>query len=450
MRDREEVVAPGSYAATPGRRLPIYLAAVTWLIWLPLMVPMVIVLLGSHPSVPRLIVSMVGSAFFAGIYVWTALRNAHHMVGSGSPPARAEWVLWLPVLAMMLLSLILIEADGSAWGSLFIFTVAAAMGRLPTRQAAALLAGVVLLTVLYGWREHLPISQSLSNIFWTALAGLATITMVWSITTSRRWREERQELARFASVTEERLRIARDLHDLLGHSLSLIALKSELAQQLIPLAPERASAEVADIEHTARVALREVREAVAGYRRPTLLAELQEVRKSLDAGGIACSIEIDEHTIEVLPREVESTLSWAVREGVTNVLRHSGARRCEIHLRSLDGEILMEIDDDGVSGQLSDYHLHGNGLRGLGERVAAISGRYAAYPRAQGGFSLRVWAPTDAERRPTSPPPDTRTAMANDIVRGGMPGARDTRAAVDAQTAVEGTPARAWERGQDT
>src|SRR5262249_37417767 len=130
-----------------------------------------------------------------------------------------------------------------------------------------------------------------SNVFWISLAGLATLTMVWSIATSRRLREEREELARFAAVTEERLRIARDLHDLLRHKLSLIALQSALARRLVAPPPQRAATEISDIERVARKALREVREAVAGYRQPTLASELHSAggpgggRDRLSPGG---------------------------------------------------------------------------------------------------------------------------------------------------------------------
>lgn len=438
MRSIDEVAAqPADGRQANGRS--VYLGALVWLIWLIYMVPVTASLFASHPSPPRLIGSLVGAAVFIAIYAWTAWHNAQKVVGAAplatgedSPPA-----LWLPVIAMLALSIALTEVNGVAWGALFIYTCAAAAGRLPTRQALGLLAGVILLSLTYAWRIHLPASIALANLLTIGFAGITTIAMVFAVTTSRHWREEREELARFASVTEERLRIARDLHDLLGRSLSLIALKSDLAQQLIPIAPERASAEVADIERAAREALREVRETVAGYRTPTLAAELHEARTTLAAAGIAYSATCDERAVEELPRRAEAAFSWAVREGVTNVVRHSHARRCDIRLGRLDGEMLLEIDDDGAGGQSPDaVQPPGNGLRGLGERVAAAGGRYDAAPRPDGGFSLRVWMPLTGEHS---------AAPSNSGGAGDSASARP--AGADARVASTGVPA-ARERGE--
>jgi two-component system sensor histidine kinase DesK len=349
----------------------------------------------------RLVLSLLGAAIFAGVYIWTALQNARRVAGAAPTPVRADLALWLPVLAMLLLSLVLTEADGAAWGGLFIFTVAAAMGRLPTRQAAALLASVALLTLFYGWRTHLPLGAGLSNIFWMGLAGLATLTMVWSITASRRLREEREELARFAAVTEERLRIARDLHDLLGHNLSLITLKSELAGRLIGAAPARAAVEIGDIERVARTALREVREAVAGYRQPTLASELHSAREVLAAAAITYHVE-GAAALGALPEPVEGALAWAVREGVTNIVRHSRARTCTIWLRRAAETVGVEIADDGIGiagttgdrdGDAAQTRYTGNGLRGVEERVVALDGRCEAGARRGGGFRLAVRVP---------------------------------------------------------
>jgi two-component system, NarL family, sensor histidine kinase DesK len=406
MRNIEEAAAREVVA---GSRRPAYLAAVAWLIWLPLLVPMVNALLESRPTPLRLALSLAGAALFAGIYVWTALRNAQQVIGATPVPARTDLALWLPVVVMLLLSLVLTEVDGAAWGGLFIFTVAAAMGRLPTRQAAALLVGVAALTVFYGWRRHAAVVESLSNVFWISLAGLATLTMVWSIATSRRLREEREELARFAAVTEERLRIARDLHDLLGHNLSLIALKSELAGRLVAQAPERAATEIGDIERVARKALREVREAVAGYRQPTLASELHSAREVLAAAGITYRLE-GAATIGMLPAPIEGTLAWAVREGVTNVVRHSHAHTCTIRLwrdaaTATAGTLAgVEIADDGVGTVAETTGVSGvsaspagNGLRGLAERVTALGGHCEAGVRIAGragsGFRLAATVP---------------------------------------------------------
>ena len=139
--------------------------------------------------------------------------------------------------------------------------------------------------------------------------------------------EARAELARTA-VAEERLRISRDLHDLLGHSLSLIALKSEVAGRMIETDPQRAAKEVAELEAVARRSLAEVRQAVTGYRQPSLAAELAAARRMLAAAGI--DGRVDAPGSYDLPPEVDALLAWTVREGSTNIVRHSGARHATI------------------------------------------------------------------------------------------------------------------------
>jgi two-component system sensor histidine kinase DesK len=206
-------------------------------------------------------------------------------------------------------------------------------------------------------------------------------------------------------VAEERLRIARDLHDLLGHSLSLIALKSELAGRLALQAPERAASEIRDIESAARTALAEVRAAIADYRQSTLVSELASARELLAAAGISYRYEGEEDARLALPPPVEAALAWAVREGVTNVIRHSHARHCVIRLTRASAEVAVEIEDDGVGAPPDDAAgMTGSGLRGLAQRVAAIGGRYEAGPRAGGGFHLAVYAPASAgAERPSLP-----------------------------------------------
>src|SRR5438309_515445 len=164
------------------------------------------------------------------------------------------------------------------------------------------------------------------------VVGLTAVAGQLLIQANRQLSQAREQIARLA-VGEERLRFARDLHDLLGHSLSVIALKSELAGRLIKTTPGLAAHEVEDIEKVARDALRDVREAVAGYRQPTLAAELAGAHEALTAAGIDYRAE-DEHM--PLPPAIEAVLDWTVREGVTNVMRHSKAKRCEIRISSRD------------------------------------------------------------------------------------------------------------------
>ena len=201
-------------------------------------------------------------------------------------------------------------------------------------------------------------------------------------------RRARDELARLA-VAEERLRFGRDLHDLLGHSLSVIVLKAELAGRLLADGDERAARHVADVQDVARAALGEVRDAVSGYRRPTLAAELAGARAALEAAGIAP--QLDEAELTLSP-EAEAVLAWAVREGTTNVIRHSGAATCRIAVLPGAQVASAEIVDDGrgASGGI------GHGLAGLRERVEDLAGELEAGSPPGGGFRLRVTVPVAA------------------------------------------------------
>jgi two-component system sensor histidine kinase DesK len=223
----------------------------------------------------------------------------------------------------------------------------------------------------------------------TLLAGLGMIGWNRTIELVRELNQARDELARLA-VAEERLRFARDLHDLLGHSLSVIVVKSELAGRLTGAAPDRAAREVKDIERVAREALREVRDAVSGYRQPRLAEEVEGAREALVAAGISVDVR---QAGPPLPTPVEGVLAWAVREGATNVLRHSQARQVGISLASEDGAARLEIVDDGRGGDADVTGAAGSGLAGLRERVEARHGSVAFGHRPEGGFRLAVTLP---------------------------------------------------------
>jgi two-component system, NarL family, sensor histidine kinase DesK len=209
-----------------------------------------------------------------------------------------------------------------------------------------------------------------------------------------RLRETRAELARMA-VADERLRIARDLHDLLGHSLSLITLKAELAGRMVGTDPDRATREIGDLEAVARRSLGEVRAAVTSYRQPSLAAELAGARRMLAAAGMDCDVHAPE-SFE-LPAETEALLAWTVREGATNVVRHSGARRATITISVADDEAVAEVADDGVGPALDSARGPGElgaGLAGLAERARAVGAEVSAGEGRGGkGFRLRVRVP---------------------------------------------------------
>ena len=226
-------------------------------------------------------------------------------------------------------------------------------------------------------------------------------------------RRTRADLARTA-VAEERLRIARDMHDLLGHSLSLITLKAELAGKVIGTDPDRAAGEIAELESVARKSLSDVRAAVAGYRQPDLAGELISARQLLDSAGIASRITAPDTA--ALPQEVDAALAWAVREGTTNVVRHSRATRVAISVSTGPSTAVAEITDNGPPApddagplargpQALDDAGHddtagpsrprpgGSGLAGLAERVQGLGGELVAGTIAPHGFRLRVVVP---------------------------------------------------------
>jgi two-component system sensor histidine kinase DesK len=227
--------------------------------------------------------------------------------------------------------------------------------------------------------------QATGDLVNDTIVGLSAVAGCLLIAANQQLSLAREQMARLA-VGEERPRFARDLHDLLGHSLSVIALKSELAGRLITATPDLAAHEVEDIEKVARDALREVREAVTGYRQPTLAAELVGAREALAAAGIECRIDQDHLP---LPPAVEAVLAWTVREGVTNVMRHSQAKRCSIRIINDDGNAIVEVIDDGQGGTPKV----GSGLRGLDERVRQRSGTLTAEAMPHEGFRLRVTLP---------------------------------------------------------
>ena len=250
---------------------------------------------------------------------------------------------------------------------------------VPAVVAAALASGAI---DLIRGQTALPAFGDVINqliIGLAVVAGRLLVEANWQLSRAR------EQIARLA-VGEERLRFARDLHDLIGHSLSVIALKSELAGRLITRSPGLAAHEVEDIEKVARDALREVREAVAGYRQPTLAAELAGAREALASAGIEFHAD-EEH--DALPPAVEAVLAWTVREGVTNVMRHSQAKRCAIRITSRNGNATVEVIDDGRGGAPEV----GSGLSGLQERVVERGGTLTAEPLPHEGFRLRVTLP---------------------------------------------------------
>jgi two-component system sensor histidine kinase DesK len=228
-----------------------------------------------------------------------------------------------------------------------------------------------------------PLGPSHSILLSIVLAGLGMTAVRQLIALNADLHATRAELADLA-VAGERERLARELHDLLGRTLSLIAVKAELASRLSVRGDPSAKAELADVQRLARQAVRDVREAIAGDHAPSVDAELTAATAALRTAGINVSVE---NTAAGIDPAHETTIAWAVREAVTNVVKHSGARTCHIALVAADGSTALDVDDDGrgpVAGGT------GTGLDGLADRIHALGGILEVGPNDGRGFRLRV------------------------------------------------------------
>ncbi|HSS52707.1 MAG TPA: sensor histidine kinase [Thermoanaerobaculia bacterium] len=264
----------------------------------------------------------------------------------------------------------------------------------PPRIAVRGLFLVLAVAALEAWLLHLPSFFWFPAALFSLLVGGANIHQAEASRTNAKLRRAQEEVELLAK-TAERERIARDLHDLLGHTLSLITLKAELAGKLVERDPERAGREIREVERISREALREVRTAVAGYRSQGLPAVLAQARAALEAAGVR--LEYFAEPVELEPAQ-ETVLSLALREAVTNIIRHAGAATCRITLEQTAVETRLEVRDDGRGGGAPE----GIGLASMRERVEGLSGRLER--RAGTGTSLLITLP----RRPAERPADTR------------------------------------------
>ena len=336
-------------------------------------------LISDEPTLARVLVVVGAVVVFLGAF-FIGIRGR----SIPKPPAvvARSFVICLAIAAALTI------ADRPDWSLLFYYVVALGGTRFPRPWnviSVAATAATAATAALIGGGHH----DATAGIGLGLLGiGAAMVVMGEMMRTNKELHDARAELARLA-VAGERERFARDLHDLLGHSLSVISLKAQLARKRLPGDPEAAAADVADIETVSREALREVREAVSGYRKPVLDAELRGARTALDAAGIETTI--DRPAVD-LPPEVEAVLAWTVREAATNVIRHSGARHSTIRLVPALDQASVEIMDDGPGTNGSDEI--GTGLTGLRERLDAAGGRLEAGPRDDGpGFRVRAIVP---------------------------------------------------------
>jgi two-component system sensor histidine kinase DesK len=259
--------------------------------------------------------------------------------------------------------------------------------------SAKVLAALVIVVALETLLLHLSPWFLIYGAVLPIVLGSVNIHFAQRSQANRQLRLARDEIERLARVAE-RERIARDLHDVLGHTLSVVILKSELASKLIAHDPERAASEIRDVEQISREALAEVRNAIGGYRAGGLEEELARAASTLKTAGVA-----PECTSERMPLSPaqETVLALAVREAVTNVVRHARATRCRVRLEPADGNCLLEIQDDGCGDTgRGGSQAEGNGVRGMRERVEALGGTLRRETSA--GTRLTILLPLAAEK----------------------------------------------------
>lgn len=321
---------------------------------------------------------LVATLVFAATYLalWVAMRSDRARLVQ-LPPLRVR-LAWTAILSG--LAVVMVAALGQVGTASVVYLAVTVVMLYPPvvflPVVAALATGVLVTGItMPGW-EHSP---------WLAFSIIAASLAVFGVRSMMnrnieliRAHETSAELA----AEQERTRLARDLHDILGHSLTVITIKAELAGRLLDVDTERTRAELADLERLSRDALADVRRAVEGYRELTLPGELARARTALEAAEIEASLP---NSTDDVPTELRELFAWTIREGVTNVIRHSGARRCEVLL----APDRAEVRDDGRGPTVTG--TTGSGLTGLQERATGAGARLVTR-RLDPGWSLAVVA----------------------------------------------------------
>ncbi len=331
---------------------------IIWLAYLPLFfIPWFI----NAPTTPQLIGGLIGLVVFLGLYF-------------ASIPATGVRLISYAI-ATLLLSFALAYTH-SNWTVIAIYA-AAMIGELrPARRAGIFLGAFALATLAAGLalQQH-PFYWAL-GVFFMLMIGAANISRSALQDKNRALASAQDEVKQMAA-TAERERIGRDLHDLLGRTLTLIAIKADLAVKLAPRDAEKAEAEMREVAAAARDALAEVRAAVAGMTGATLGREIASAQTALAAAGIACIVEGD---VEEIEQGAGAVLAMALREAITNVIRHSGARTCRIVLTEGANGLELSVTDDGDGQAVRE----GGGIGGVRSRLAAAGGGLSVTGGAEG------------------------------------------------------------------
>ncbi|MEU8523914.1 sensor histidine kinase [Streptomyces sp. NPDC048577] len=350
-------------------------------------------------NVPYPWIGWLGVLVFNTLYVTIVLRA---FVES----RRDTVVTWALLGALTALTFALAVAYGGEW-LLFFPLLGLAVGAVARGRRLPLIAFTLVgaVAVVTFWRDGW---NSFGIVYGTFISTMVTAAIIALHSTVRQLEATRGELARTA-VEKERLRFSRDLHDLLGHTLSVIVVKSEAARRLAPRDLDAALAQITDIESVGRQALTEIREAVTGYREGSLDTELDRARDALSSAGIDPVVRRSGPPLEP---QTEALLSWVVRESTTNAVRHSDATRCEIEVSGTGERVRLTVTDNGrgapadgsseaqspLPGAPSGHSAPsapGSGLKGLTERVAAAGGTLTSGPGPRGGFRVTAELPVE-------------------------------------------------------
>jgi two-component system, NarL family, sensor histidine kinase DesK len=323
-------------------------------------------------------------AGYAILAAFAACWSAAPLLFLPDSPQRGFWPYCALLAALSLAELPFAHAAGFV---LFIFLTLLAVGRFGIRSAPIVagfaLAALLVPAAIPSWHVSLRASFDDVTPVGIPIAGLIMFAVLEVTRGNQALAEAQAEVARLAAENE-RIRIARDLHDLLGHSLTTITVKAGLARRLGSGDSVRAIEQIAEVEELSRQALADVRAAVSSYRDVTLVGELARGRELLRASGITADLPTATDVVNPTHSEL---LGWALREGFTNVVRHAHATTCAVRLSACG----VEITDDGVGSAAPP----GNGLSGLRERVTAAGGSVDAGPMQPSGWRLRVWVAAD-------------------------------------------------------
>lgn len=373
------------------------------------------------------VLALLGLAAYCLLVASVPIRLVPHLPG---PQLRwfavVGWVLWLGAYLWSVLRVLrgrrgrratqIVAISGLVWSVLLFAVIGATFAAPPALSFSVMLLclagrtrGILTIGLLLGYfglsAKQLPPAELGRNFEEFALSSLIFYAIPRLVIFAGELERTRAELAHLA-VSEQRLRWARDLHDTLGHGLSVVLLKLELVERLRQRDPARADAELRDARSLLRDSIGEMQTVVTGMRDVTLSGEIANASTILDAAGVTTHTDIGPVTVDP---EVERAFAWIIREGVTNVLRHSNSSRCDITLRADCDRTVLTVANDGPEVRATLSPSGGNGIRGMRERLAGLGGTVTTRSRPTGGFVLEASVPVAAV--PVVRSPDLREVL---------------------------------------